>query len=335
MKIITMAHGSGGIASQELFNTVFRKYFQDPILAKVDDSADLDLDKGRYCFTTDSFVIHPLFFPGGDIGKLAVCGTVNDLSVNGSRPLYLSCGFIIEEGLDIGILEKVAASMAEWARIAGIRIVAGDTKVVGHGQADGLYINTAGIGLKLKGAKALGIEAVRQGDKIMLTGAIGEHGIAVLSQRQGLEFRHTVRSDCFPLNKCLGELVEKVPGIRFMRDATRGGVATVLNEICQQSKKGIVIEEDKIPVSKDVEAACGLLGLDPLYIANEGRAVVIVGSKRASLALKILKQYAESSSAVVIGEIAERAEGLVLLKTRYGSERILSMLSGEPLPRIC
>lgn len=333
---VTMAHGSGGRASMELFETVFRRHFGDPLLGRADDAADLDLEGGKYCYTTDSFVVQPVFFPGGDIGKLAVCGTVNDLSVNGAKPLFLTCGFIIEEGFPVESLDRIAASMAEWAGVAGIRIVAGDTKVVSHGQADGVYINTSGLGIRTGAGARLGVERVSEGDKVIVTGTLGEHGVAVMSLRKGLEFHHGIKSDCFPLNRCLSATVEALGGgVKFMRDATRGGAATVLNEISRSSGRGVIVEEAGLPVTKAVEAACGFLGLDPMYIANEGKAVVVVSPETAEKALAVLRGFPESASAAVIGEVNARAEGLVLLRTRYGSERILSMLSGEPLPRIC
>jgi hydrogenase expression/formation protein HypE len=330
---ILLAHGSGSRLSHDLIEKNFLPPLANPLLARLDDSAVFDLG-GRLAFTTDSYVVSPIFFPGGDIGKLAVCGTVNDLSMSGASPLYLSLSFIIEEGFTLGELKKVLSSIKAAAEEAGVKIVTGDTKVVNRGSADKLFINTSGIGVIPEGVDISGANA-RVGDKIILSGAIGDHGIAVMSQREGLKFSVPVQSDCAPLNKLVSQMLEASPLIHCLRDPTRGGLATTLNEFARQSSVGISIEEEKIPVRDGVRAACELLGFDPLYVANEGKLVAIVAPNDAKKILAKMKRNKYGAEAAVIGEITDEHKGKVILKTRLGASRIVDMLSGELLPRIC
>ncbi|MBM4451778.1 MAG: hydrogenase expression/formation protein HypE, partial [Chloroflexi bacterium] len=298
-----------------------------------DDSAVFDLS-GKLAFTTDSYVVSPIFFPGGDIGKLAVCGTVNDLAMSGAKPLYLSLSLIIEEGLTLGELRKVVDSIKAAAQEAGVTIVTGDTKVVNKGGADRLFINTSGIGIVPKGVDISGSNA-QTGDKVILSGSIGDHGIAVMSQREGLKFSVPVQSDCAPLNRLVAEMLEVTPRIHCLRDPTRGGLATTLNEFARQSSAGIRIEEDKIPLRDGVRGACELLGFDPLYVANEGKLVAIVDPGDSEKILKKMKRNRYGKDAAIIGEVTDDHRGKVVMKTRLGSSRIVDMLSGELLPRIC
>ncbi len=330
---ILLAHGSGSRLSHDLIEKNFLPILTNPLLAKLDDSAVFDLS-GRLAFTTDSYVVSPIFFPGGDIGKLAVCGTVNDLSMSGAAPLYLSLSFIIEEGLTLGELKKVVSSIKAAAEEAGVNIVTGDTKVVNRGSADKLFINTSGIGIIPEGIDISGANA-RVGDKIILSGTIGDHGIAVMSQREGLKFSVPVQSDCAPLNKLVSQMLQASSKINCLRDPTRGGLATTLNEFASQSGVGISIEEDKIPVRDAVRAACELLGFDPLYVANEGKLVAIVAPNDAGKILAKMKRNNYGADASIIGEVIAEHKGKVILKTRLGASRIVDMLSGELLPRIC
>jgi hydrogenase expression/formation protein HypE len=330
---ILLAHGSGSRLSHDLIEKNFLPPLANPLLARLDDSAVFDLS-GRLAFTTDSYVVSPIFFPGGDIGKLAVCGTVNDLSMSGAAPLYLSLSFIIEEGLTLGELKKVVGSIKAAAEEAGVNIVTGDTKVVNRGSADKLFINTSGIGIVPDGIDISGANA-RVGDKIILSGTIGDHGIAVMSQREGLKFSVPVKSDCAPLNKLVSQMLEASRRIHCLRDPTRGGLATTLNEFARQSGVGIRIEEEKIPVLNAVRAACELLGFDPLYVANEGKLVAIVAPNDAGKILAKMKRNKYGAEAAVIGEVTDDHKGKVILKTRLGASRIVDMLSGELLPRIC
>lgn len=333
MNKITIAHGSGGKITQELIQDVFFKYLDNDVLNQAGDSACVLADKQWIAFTTDSFVVKPLFFPGADIGKLSICGTVNDLAVSGAVPKYISCAFIIEEGFEKADLVEIVKSMALWAQKADVKIVAGDTKVVERGEADGLFITTAGLGV-FKSDFRLSKEKIKAGDKVIITGTIGEHGLAVLSKRKGLEFDSEILSDCAPLNKMLMDVLSAVDGIRVMKDPTRGGAATTLNEIILDTKFGIIIEEEKIPVTDGVRAACELLGLDPLYIANEGKALLIVDSGCEERVLKLLRNHEYGVNAVTIGEVS-RDINKVCLKTRLGTLRIIDMLSTEAIPRIC
>ena len=285
-------------------------------------------------FTTDSYVVKPLFFKGGDIGRLAVCGTVNDLSMVGATPLFLSAGFVIEEGLDMSILRKVAASMKASAEEAGVEIVAGDTKVVEKGGADQLFISTAGLGVVPEGVDISASNA-RPGDVIVLSGAIGDHGLAVLSEREGLAFRSQLASDVAPLNQLVAAMLQASPEIHVMRDPTRGGLATALNEIALQSQVAIVIDENKVPIHEAVRAACEMLGYDPLYIANEGKLVAMVAAHAAAEVVEAMRRDPYGQEGTIIGEVAAQPEGKVLLRTAIGGTRIVDMLAGELLPRIC
>ena len=330
---ILLAHGSGGRLARELVEKSFLKALANPLLARLDDSAVFDF-RGRLAFTTDSYVVNPIFFPGGDIGKLAVCGTVNDLAMSGAKPLYLSLSFILEEGLPQDELEQVVDSVQKTAREAGVEIVTGDTKVVNRGSADRLFINTAGIGSIPEGVDISGSNA-RPGDKVILSGTIGDHGIAVLSQREGLRFSTPLGSDCAPLGSLVAEMLEASPNIHCLRDPTRGGLATTLNELAQQSKVGIRIEEEKVPVREEVLAACEMLGFDPLYVANEGKLVAIVPDEAADRVLKAMRGNRYGIDASIIGEVSAEHPGRVVMKTCLGASRIVDMLVGDLLPRIC
>jgi len=330
---ILLAHGSGGRLAHDLVEKSFVKTLANPLLARLDDSAVFDV-KGRLAFTTDSYVVSPIFFPGGDIGKLAVCGTVNDLAMSGAKPLYLSLAFIIEEGLLLSELEKVVGSVKKAAGEAGVEIVTGDTKVVPRGSADKLFINTAGVGLIPEGVDIAGDKA-KPGDKVILSGAIGDHGIAVMSQREGLSFATTLESDCAPLGGLVAEMLNASQNINCLRDPTRGGLASTLNELAGQSKVSIRIEEKTIPVREEVLGACEMLGFDPLYIANEGRLVAIIPPEDADKVLKAMRKNKYAKDAVIIGEVAARPAGRVVMKTVLGAHRIVDMLVGDLLPRIC
>jgi hydrogenase expression/formation protein HypE len=330
---ILLAHGSGGKLSHELVEKNFLPFLANPALNKLDDSAVFEAS-GRLAFTTDSYVVNPIFFPGGDIGKLAVCGTVNDLAMNGARPLYLSLSAIIEEGFLLSELEQIVQSIKKAAEEAEVSIIAGDTKVVNRGQADKLFITTSGVGIISPGVDISGANA-RAGDKVLLSGTIGDHGIAVMSQREGLKFSMTLESDCAPLNKLVYKMLEVSSNIHCLRDPTRGGLATTLNELARQSKAGIVVEEIKIPVKEEVQAACELLGLDPIYVANEGKLVAVVDPADADKILAQMRHNGYARDATIIGEVTKERPGKVVMKTKLGPSRIVDMLSGELLPRIC
>lgn len=329
---ILLAHGSGGKLSHDLVEN-FVPLFKNPLLDKLDDSAVFELS-GRLAFTTDSYVVSPIFFPGGDIGKLAVCGTVNDLSMAGAKPLYLSLSLVIEEGLSVAELQRVMSSIAGTAEEAEVKIVTGDTKVVNRGNADRLFINTAGIGVIPPGVDVSGSNAM-PGDKIILSGSIGDHGVAVMSRREGLEFSVPIESDCAPLNRLVAEMLAASNQIHCLRDPTRGGLASTLNEFAKQSKVGIKIEEDQIPVKEAVRAYCELLGLDPLYVANEGKLVAVVPAAEAENILARMRRNPHGNQAAIIGEIVAEHPGRVVMMTRLGASRIVDMLVGELLPRIC
>lgn len=330
---ILLAHGSGGKLSHELIKEVLLPSLSNPFLEKMDDSAVLEI-KGSVAFTTDSFVVNPLFFPGGDIGKLAICGTINDLSMVGAKPLYLSLALIIEEGLSLEELRCVMSSVRKVTQESGVRVVTGDTKVVNHGSADRLFINTAGIGIVPAGLHISGSNAC-PGDKIIVSGSIGDHGIAVMAQRQGFRFNVPVESDCAPLNFLVEEMLAYPSEIHSLRDPTRGGLATTLNELAQQSSVGFNIFEDSIPVKKSVRAACDMLGLDPLYIANEGKLIAVVAPDRVQQILETMRANQYGTESAIIGEVSAEHPGRVVLKTRLGASRIVDMLHGEILPRIC
>ena len=330
---ILLSHGSGGKLAHELIEKGFLPQLSNPLLNKLDDSAVFDLS-GRLAFTTDSYVVNPIFFPGGDIGRLAVCGTVNDLSMTGAVPLYLSLALIIEEGLPHEDLMRVIRSVQQAAAEAGVQIVTGDTKVVNRGSADRLFINTAGVGIVPRGLEISGSKA-QPGDRVIISGTLGDHGIAVLSQREGLSFSTELKSDCAPLNRLVAEMVEVSSRIHCLRDPTRGGLATTLNELAAQSKVGIRIEEERLPVREAVSAACEMLGLDPLYVANEGKLVAIVAPEDAEAILDRMHRNLYGSDAAIIGEVRQQNPGRVMMKTRLGASRIVDMLVGDPLPRIC
>lgn len=332
---ILLSHGSGGLLSHELIRDVFARHFANPHLDAHNDSALLDdLPPGRLALTTDSYVVQPIEFPGGDIGKLAVCGTVNDLAVVGATPRYLTAGFILEEGLPLETLERIVVFMAATAREAGVQIVTGDTKVVERGAADGLFINTAGVGV-VPADLSLSPANLQPGDVLLINGTVGDHGMAVMMQREELAFTSTLESDCAPLNALIGALLDAVPGaVRSLRDATRGGLVTVLNEWADHGV-GIDIVEDAIPVREEVRAVSELLGLDPLYAANEGKVVAAVAPEAAKDALDVLRAHPLGENAAIIGEVTKAHAGRVVLETPYGAHRILQMLTGAPLPRIC
>ena len=329
---ILLAHGSGGKLMHDLIES-FMPELANPILEKLDDSAVFDVS-GRLAFTTDSYTVNPLFFPGGDIGRLAVCGTVNDLAMSGAKPLYLSLAFIIEEGLPVADLKKIVKSIAKAAGEAGIKIVTGDTKVVDRGSADRLFINTAGVGIVPEGVEISAGNA-KPRDKIIISGNIGDHGIAVLSQREGLKFHTPVPSDCAPLNGLVAEMLNVSKDIHSLRDPTRGGLAVTLNDFAGQSKVGIKIEEDTVPVDKAVLAACELLGLDPLHIANEGKLAAVVAPEDAEKILAAMKRNKYGRDAAIIGEVVKEHPRQVVMKTSLGASRIIDMPVCELLPRIC
>jgi hydrogenase expression/formation protein HypE len=334
-QVILLGHGSGGTLTNQLIRTVFQDILQNPILNEMLDAALLDLGPGRVALTTDSFVVDPIFFPGGDIGKLAVCGTVNDLAVSGADPLYLSAAFIIEEGLPLADLRRIVTSMQAAASAAGVWVVTGDTKVVGRGCADKIFINTTGIGLVPVG-RSLSPRFMQPGDVVLVSGALGDHGLAILAQREGLSFTTPVVSDCTPLNRIASAVLDAGgDGVRCMRDPTRGGLATTLNELATQGDRGILVQETDVPVRREVVAACGMLGIDPLYLANEGKLIAIVASEVAEPVLAAMRSLPEGRGAVAIGRVAAGDRGLVLMETELGATRIMTMLEGEPLPRIC
>ena len=330
---ILLAHGSGGKLSHDLVEKGFLPSFDNPLLSRLDDSAVFDV-KGRLAFTTDSYIVTPIFFAGGDIGKLAVCGTVNDLAMSGATPLYLSTSFIIEEGFLLADLARIVTSIKQAVDEAGAKVVTGDTKVVNRGSADGVFINTAGVGVIPEGVDISGSNA-RAGDAVILSGPIGEHGVAIMSEREGLKFASPVQSDCAPLNRLVSDMLEVSREIHCLRDPTRGGLATTLNEFAAQSGVGILIKEDAIPVSDAVRAACEMLGLDPLYVANEGRLVAVVGSGDVEQLLDRMRANKYGRGAAVIGEVTDDHPGKVVLRTTLGASRIVDMLVGELLPRIC
>ncbi len=332
---ITLSHGAGGKATHTLIDAVFLDAFRNPLLEQMEDGASLSVGMSRLAFTTDSYVVHPLFFPGGDIGDLAVNGTVNDLAMCGAKPLYLSCGFILEEGFPVADLQRIVASMAAAAAAAGVQIVTGDTKVVERGKADGLYINTAGVGL-LDRPVSLSASNAKPGDKVIVSGPIGDHGVTVMLARGELDIEADIESDTAPLHELVGDLLDAAGGgVRLLRDATRGGVATILNEVAVASQVAVVVDENSVPVRPVVNGASELLGIDPLYVACEGRLVAVVDPAHADAALAALQSRPLGEGAAVIGEMKDDPPGLVLLRTAFGGTRIVDMLVGDPLPRIC
>jgi hydrogenase expression/formation protein HypE len=333
---IVMGHGSGGKMMHDLITEVFVSEFDNPILAAGNDAGGIPLENtSSVAISTDAHVVKPLFFPGGDIGRLAVCGTVNDVAMLGAVPKYLTASFILEEGLDVNVLKQVVASMKAAAVEAGVQIAAGDTKVVEKGKADGIYISTAGIGQIIPYPEDIGGQSARPGDKVIISGSLGNHGIAVLGARGDLGFETDVVSDVAPLNHMILSILEVSDQVHVLRDPTRGGLATSLNEISKQSDVGIIIHEDKIPVKNSVQAACEMLGFDPLYIANEGKLIVICGPQDETPILTAMRKSSYGSGAVTIGEVSESPSGRVLMKTMIGSHRVVDVLAGELLPRIC
>jgi hydrogenase expression/formation protein HypE len=331
---ILLGHGSGGKLSAELLRDVFLPAFANPVLDRLEDQASIAVGGARLAFTTDSFVVKPLFFRGGDIGSLAVHGTVNDLAVGGARPLYLSAAFILEEGFPVASLRRIVESMRAAARQAGVDIVTGDTKVVEHGKGDGVYINTTGIGL-LRDGLQLSAANARAGDAVILSGSLGDHGIAILSEREGLELETEVRSDSAALNTLVDAMLDASLQIRVMRDPTRGGLASTLNEIAGQSRVGIEIDERAIRVNEAVRGACELLGFDPLYVANEGKLAAVVARDEAEAVVDAMRRHPLGSDAAIVGWITNAHPGLVTMRTAFGTTRIVDMLSGDQLPRIC
>lgn len=336
---VTLAHGGGGKAMKDLIDDCFIRAFGEPSDGPLEDQACFDLAqlsaKGdRLAFTSDSFVVDPIFFPGGDIGKLAVCGTVNDLAVGGAIPLYLSCAIIIEEGVKIETLKRIANSMALTAREAGVSIVTGDTKVVHKGTCDKIFITTSGVGVVPRGRK-LGADTVQVGDVFIVNGLLGDHGAAILGARGDMILDSPIESDCAPLNGLIETLLKAAPNTRFIRDATRGGIATVLNEVAQASHIAISIDEEAVPLRNEVKGFCEILGLDPLYLANEGKIVIAVPPLQAAAALAALRAHHLGADSAVIGVAKEGLAGRVTMNTVFGGTRIVDMLVGEQLPRIC
>ena len=331
---ITLAHGAGGKATRDLVEALFLDAFRNPLLEPLEDQATFTAPGRRLAFTTDSYVVHPLFFPGGDIGDLAVNGTVNDLAVSGARPLHLSAAFILEEGFPIADLTRIAASMAAAARAAQVQIVTGDTKVVERGKADGCYITTAGVGV-IERSVTLGADRARAGDAVLVSGPIGDHGTAVMLARGELGIEADVGSDTAPLHDLIEALLDAVPEAHCLRDATRGGIATVLNELAAASGIGIVIDEESVPVRPVVRGASELLGIDPLYVACEGRFVAVVPAWQAETALAALRSHRYGKDAAIIGRVRAEPKSTVLLRTAFGGTRVVDLLVGDPLPRIC
>ncbi len=332
--VVTLAHGGGGTLMHQLIGKMFRAAFRNALLDQEHDGAIFPSPARRLAFTTDSFVVRPLFFPGGDIGRLAVHGTVNDLAMCGARPLYLSCGFIIEEGLPMDTLWRVVSSMRDAAIEAGVRIVTGDTKVVDRGKGDGLYINTSGVGA-LEHGREIGPRQIRAGDVVIASGDLGRHGMAIMAVREGLAFESTLQSDCAPLFEPVRRLLEGGIEVHALRDLTRGGLAATLVEFAETARLGLAVREADIEVREDVRGACELLGLDPLYVANEGRFVVVIPEAEAAHALGLLRACPVSAGARVVGLVTSEHPGEVALESRIGARRILDLPSGEQLPRIC
>ncbi|NJM42502.1 MAG: hydrogenase expression/formation protein HypE [Anaerolineae bacterium] len=331
---VVIGHGGGGKLSAELVEHLFLPAFKNELLERLGDSTAINLPNGRIAFSTDSFVVKPLFFPGGNIGELAVNGTVNDLAMSGAKPLYLSAGFIIEEGLPMETLGGIANCMGAAARAAGVQIVTGDTKVVDRGQGDGVFINTAGIGLISAGLH-IAPNLARPGDLVIVSGTIGDHGMAVMSVREGLEFETEIRSDTVALNGLVEAMLAASTEIHVLRDPTRGGVASSLNEIAAQSQVGITIDERKLPVNIQVQSACEILGMDPIYVANEGKLLAIVAKDKAEQVLAAMHAHPQGQRAAIIGQVTAQNAGMLVAKTGIGGTRVIPMQIGEQLPRIC
>jgi hydrogenase expression/formation protein HypE len=333
---ILLGHGSGGKLSHDLIDKLFAKYFDNPILRQQSDSAIIKTEKNHIAFTTDSFVVDPIFFPGGNIGKLAIAGTVNDLAVSGAKPKYISAGFIIEEGFSYEDLEKIVKTMAEEAKNAGVLIVTGDTKVVDRGKCDKVFINTSGIGVIEE--RFLGISSGKDivpGDKIIINGTIGDHGMSVMAARNELNISAEIQSDCACLNELIQAALDTSDHVKFMRDATRGGLGTVISEIVKGKNYGIQLNEDQISINENVKGMCELLGFDPIYVANEGKLVMVVGAADAEKVLLKMKESPFGERASIIGSVTNEHQGMAWLQTEVGGKRIIDMLSGQQLPRIC
>ncbi len=331
---VDMTHGSGGQAMSQLINEIFIKHFDNELLKQANDQAAFNVNAGRMVMSTDGHVISPLFFPGGDIGSLSVHGTINDVAMSGAKPLYLSAGFILEEGFSLAELDKIVASMGKAAADAGVPIVTGDTKVVDRGSADGVFITTTGIGMVPDGVNISG-DLAQPGDAVLVSGSMGDHGVAIMSSRENLEFETTIESDSAALHTLVADMVSAIPTIHCLRDPTRGGLATTLNELAQQSGVGIKLNEVNIPISPAVAAACELLGLDPLYVANEGKLICICAAGDAQQLLQVMQAHPLGRQAAIIGEVIEDNNGFVQMKTGFGGSRIVDWLVGEQLPRIC
>jgi len=337
-RTITLAHGSGGRAMRELIDEIIVPAFDNALLAPLEDQARIPAsllgDGGTLAFTTDSFVVSPLVFPGGDIGTLAVCGTVNDLAVGGAIPKYLSCALVLEEGLDVDMLRDVLASMARAAAAAGVSIVTGDTKVVERGAADGMFVTTAGIGV-IPAGRATGPAGVRAGDRLVVNGTLGDHGVAVMAARNDLALQIPVASDCAPLNGLVEAMFSAAPDLRWLRDATRGGLATIANEFAREGHFGLVLDETALPVADAVRGACEILGLDPLYLANEGKLAALVPAAQVDALLAAMRAHPLGRDAAVVGEVRTERPDLVVLRSRFGGDRVVDLPLGEQLPRIC
>jgi hydrogenase expression/formation protein HypE len=331
---ILLDHGAGGKISHSLIADIMLPVFDNPILSQLDDGAILEIDGMRIAFSTDTFTVDPIFFPGGNIGELAINGTVNDIAMCGATPLFLSVGLLIEEGFPMEELKRILEAMGSAAVKAGVKIITGDTKVVPKGAADKIFINTSGLGLIPEGVE-IACNRAMPGDRIILSGSIAEHGMTILTQRAGMSFESSIMSDTAPLNHMVNKMLSKSRDIHVLRDPTRGGVGTILNEIARSSKAGMVIYEDRIPLNSQVEALCELMGFDPLYIANEGKLVAIVGKRHVEEILSAMKEDRYGKDAIIIGEVVAENPGSVLMKTKIGGTRIVDMLTGEPLPRIC
>ncbi len=332
--VINMGHGSGGRATAELIEMLFLKHFDNELLRQGNDQAMFEVSAGRMVMSTDSHVISPLFFPGGDIGSLAVHGTINDVAMSGAKPLYLSAGFILEEGFALADLERIVVSMAKAATQAGVKIICGDTKVVEKGKGDGVFINTTGVGVVPKGVNISG-DLARPGDVVLISGTVGDHGIAVLSKRENIDFETTIESDSAALHELVAAMVKAVPQIRCLRDPTRGGLAASLNELAKQSGVGMQIKEAAIPLRTEVSAACELLGLDPLYIANEGKLIAICSAEDAGMLLSVMHNHPLAQDAAIIGKVVTDKHQLVQMETAFGGQRLVDWLMADQLPRIC
>jgi hydrogenase expression/formation protein HypE len=331
---ILMAHGSGGVKMRDLIEEVFLDQFDDEILLRLEDAATLPVDTARIAMSTDTYTVSPLFFPGGDIGRLAVCGTVNDVATSGATPLYMSVGFVLEEGLPVDDLKRILVSMAESAREASVRIVTGDTKVVEHGHGDGVFVNTAGVGELADGVELSG-STCRPGDRVLISGTLGDHGIAVVSKREGLSFETDIVTDAAPLNALIAAVLEAAPDVRCFRDPTRGGLASTLNELASASGVAIEVDEAAVPVNEQVRGACEMLGYDVFQVANEGKMVAVVPADQADSALAAMRSAPYGEQAAIIGDVTDPAPGKVYVRTEFGARRIMDMLVGEQLPRIC